>query len=197
VDELLALLGLDPAAYRGRYPHQLSGGQQQRVGVARALAARPEVLLMDEPFGALDPLTRHTLQHELARVQRTLGCTIVLVTHDIDEALLLGQQLVLLERGRIVQAGTPLQLLAHPASPWVSDFLGRATLGQRLLGLRRVAEILRPGEQADGAPLQPGQSLRDALALFLERGVERLPVADAQARPLGAIHFVDLLQRSP
>ena len=195
VDELLALLGLDPAAYRERYPHQLSGGQQQRVGVARALAARPALLLMDEPFGALDPLTRHTLQQELARIQRTLGCTIVLVTHDIDEALHLGQRLVLLDHGRIVQAGTPLQLLAQPASPWVSDFLGRATLGQRLLGLRTVAEILRPGEQADGAALQPGQSLRDALALFLNRRAERLPVTDAQARPLGAIHFVDLLRR--
>jgi osmoprotectant transport system ATP-binding protein len=194
VDELLALLGLDPAAYRERYPHQLSGGQQQ-VGVARALAARPALLLMDEPFGALDPLTRHTLQQELARIQRTLGCTIVLVTHDIDEALHLGQRLVLLDHGRIVQAGTPLQLLAQPASPWVSDFLGRATLGQRLLGLRTVAEILRPGEQADGAALQPGQSLRDALALFLNRRAERLPVTDAQARPLGAIHFVDLLRR--
>jgi osmoprotectant transport system ATP-binding protein len=197
VDELLGLLGLDPAAFRERYPHQLSGGQQQRVGVARALAARPEVLLMDEPFGALDPLTRHTLQHELARIQRTLGCTIVLVTHDIDEALLLGQRLVLLERGRIVQAGTPLQLLAHPTHSSVSDFLGRATLGQRLLGLRTVAEILRPGEAADGAALQPGQSLREALALFLERGAERLPVADAQARHLGAIHFVDLLRPLP
>jgi osmoprotectant transport system ATP-binding protein len=195
VDELLTLLGLDPAAHRERYPHQLSGGQQQRVGVARALAARPALLLMDEPFGALDPLTRHTLQQELARIQRTLGCTIVLVTHDIDEALHLGQRLVLLDHGRIVQAGTPLQLLAQPASLWVSDFLGRATLGQRLLGLRTVAEILRPGEQAAGTALQPGQSLRDALALFLNRRAERLPVADAQARPLGAIHFVDLLRQ--
>jgi osmoprotectant transport system ATP-binding protein len=194
VDELLALLGLDPAPFRGRYPHQLSGGQQQRVGVARALAARPALLLMDEPFGALDPLARQALQQELARIQRALGCTIVLVTHDIDEALLLGQQLVLLDHGRVVQAGTPHELLARPASDAVSDFLGRATLGQRLLGQRRVAEVLRAGESADGAALRPEQSLQDALAVFLERRVERLPVADAMARPLGAIHFVDLLR---
>jgi osmoprotectant transport system ATP-binding protein len=194
VDELLELLGLDPVHHRGRYPHELSGGQQQRVGVARALAARPALLLMDEPFGALDPLARQALQQELARIQRALGCTIVLVTHDIDEALLLGQQLVLLDHGRVVQAGTPHELLARPASDAVSDFLGRATLGQRLLGQRRVAEVLRAGERADGAALLPEQTLQDALAAFLERRVERLPVADAMARPLGAIHFVDLLR---
>jgi osmoprotectant transport system ATP-binding protein len=194
VDELLVMLGLDPAHYRARYPHQLSGGQQQRVGVARALAARPALLLMDEPFGALDPLARLALQQELARIQRALGCTIVLVTHDIDEALRLGQRLVLLDHGRVVQAGTPHELLARPASGAVSDFLGRATLAQRLLGQRRVGEILRAGERAEGAALQPEQTLQEALAAFLERRVERLPVADAMARPLGAIHFVDLLR---
>ena len=119
---MLTLLGLEPALYRDRYPHQLSGGQQQRVGVARALAADPEVLLMDEPFGALDPITRQALQQELARIQRASGKTIVLVTHDIDEALRLATRIVLLDHGRIVQAGTPAQLLAQPAS----DF------GQRL-----------------------------------------------------------------
>jgi len=194
VDELLTLLGLDPARYRDRYPHQLSGGQQQRVGVARALAARPAVLLMDEPFGALDPLTRQSLQQELARIQRALGSTIVLVTHDIDEALRLGQRIVLLDQGRIVQAGTPADLLARPASEKVSDFLGRATLGQRLLGLRTVAEIVRQGETADGVPLAPDQTLQDALTAFLTRRVDRLPVADAQAGPLGAIQFIDLLR---
>ncbi len=194
VDELMTLLGLEPGRYRDRYPHQLSGGQQQRIGVARALAARPAVLLMDEPFGALDPLTRETLQHELARIQRALGSTVVLVTHDIDEALRLGQRLVLLDHGRIVQAGTPAQLLAQPANAQVSEFLGRATLGQRLLGLRRVAQILRRGEAADGAPLRPDQTLQDALAAFLALGVERLPVADEDGRPLGAIRFVDLLR---
>ena len=144
VDELLVLLELEPAAYRQRYPHQLSGGQQQRVGVARALAADPEVLLMDEPFGALDPLTRQSLQRALAHIHRASGKTIVLVTHDIDEALRLATRIVLLERGRIVQVGTPLQLLAQPATAAVADFLGRGDLGLKLLGLQSVAQHMRP-----------------------------------------------------
>jgi osmoprotectant transport system ATP-binding protein len=194
VDELLTLLGLEPARYGGRYPHQLSGGEQQRVGVARALAARPKLLLMDEPFGALDPITRQTLQEELTRIQQALGSTIVLVTHDIDEALRLGQRLVLLDHGRIVQAGPPAELLAQPVSPQVSDFLGRGTLGARLLGQRRVAELLRPGEAANGEPLRSDQTLQEALAAFLERRMACLPVVDAQAVPVGAIRFIDLLR---
>jgi osmoprotectant transport system ATP-binding protein len=197
VEELLTLLGLEPAQYGGRYPHQLSGGQQQRVGVARALAARPALLLMDEPFGALDPVTRQSLQLELARIQQALGSTIVMVTHDIDEAFRLGQRLVLLEHGSILQAGTPTELLRRPASPQVSDFLGRTTLGTRLLGQRRVAEILRRGETAEGQALRPDQSLQEALAAFLIQRVERLPVADDRARPLGAIRFIDLLRDPP
>ncbi len=114
VDELLALLGLAPDAFRDRYPHQLSGGQQQRVGVARALAADPEVLLMDEPFGALDPVTRSALQQEMRRIHQLLGRTIVLVTHDIDEALGLAEHLVLMDNGEVVQQGTPLALLTAP-----------------------------------------------------------------------------------
>jgi osmoprotectant transport system ATP-binding protein len=110
VDELMALLGLEPGL-RERYPHQLSGGQQQRVGVARALAANPEVLLMDEPFGALDPVTREALQQEMIRIHRLLGRTIVLVTHDIDEALRLADHLVLMDGGEVVQQGEPLQML--------------------------------------------------------------------------------------
>jgi osmoprotectant transport system ATP-binding protein len=197
VDELLALLGLDPQAYRGRYPHQLSGGQQQRVGVARALAADPEALLMDEPFGALDPITRQTLQGELARIHRASGKTIVLVTHDIDEALRLATRIVLLDHGRIVQRGTPAQLLAQPANDFVSDFIGRSDLGLKLLGLQTVAERVRAGEHAEGAAIATTMSLRDALSLFVERHVERLPVADAQGRVVGALHFADLLARPP
>jgi osmoprotectant transport system ATP-binding protein len=194
VDELLALLGLDPALYRERYPQQLSGGQQQRVGVARALAADPEVLLMDEPFGALDPVNRLALQQELARIHRASGKTIVLVTHDIDEALRLATRVVLLDRGRIVQEGTPAQLLAEPANASVSDFIGRSDLGLRLLGLQTVAERLRAGEPADGEAIAATLSLRDALSLFVTRRTERLPVVDAAGRPLGAIHFADLLR---
>ena len=197
VEELLTLLLLEPAQYGGRYPHQLSGGLQQRVGVARALAARPALLLMDEPFGALDPLTRQALQQELARIQQALGSTIVLVTHDLDEAFRLGQRLMLLDHGRILQAGTPTELLTRPVNTQVSDFLGGTTLGTRLLGQRRVAEILRPAETAKGQALRLDQSLQEALAAFLTQGVERLPVADEQARPLGAIRFIDLLRDPP
>jgi osmoprotectant transport system ATP-binding protein len=195
VDELLALFGLDPQAYRGRYPHQLSGGQQQRVGVARALAADPEALLMDEPFGALDPITRRTLQDELARIHRASGKTIVLVTHDIDEALYLATRIVLLDHGRIVQAGAPRQLLAQPANDFVSDFVGRSDLGLKLLGLQTVAERMRAGEPADGTAIAATMNLRDALSLFVERHVERLPVADAQGRVVGALYYADLLAR--
>ena len=200
VDELLTLLGLEPQAYRGRFPHQLSGGQQQRVGVARALAADPEALLMDEPFGALDPITRLTLQDELARIHRASGKTIVLVTHDIDEALRLATRIVLLDRGRVVQAGTPAQLLAQPASELVSDFLGRNDLGLKLLGLHRVAERMQlgvPAEVTAGAQITATLSLRDALSIFVERQVDRLPVADADGRVVGTLHFADLLVRRP
>jgi osmoprotectant transport system ATP-binding protein len=115
VNELLTLLAMDPKQYAARYPHQLSGGQQQRIGVARALAADPDVLLMDEPFGALDPVTRSSLQVTLKQIQQSTGKTILFVTHDIDEALLLATRIVLLNQGRIVQVGTPLQLLQQPA----------------------------------------------------------------------------------
>ena len=198
VDELLVLLGLEPAVYRRRYPHQLSGGQQQRVGVARALAADPELLLMDEPFGALDPITRQSLQQEMLRIHRASGKTIVLVTHDIEEALRLATRIVLLDHGRIVQVGTPEELLAQPANAFVGDFFGRAELGLRLLALHQVADRLRVGEHADGVPLAAAASLRDALSQFVVQRAERLPVEDAAGRPLGAIRFSDLLRpRSP
>ncbi len=193
IDELMALLGLDPQL-RGRYPHQLSGGQQQRVGVARALAADPEVLLMDEPFGALDPVTRGTLQQEMKRIHRLLGRTIVLVTHDIDEALQLADNLVLMDEGRVVQQGTPLEMLTRPANAFVRTFFGRSELGVRLLSLRSVGDYVRPGEQVAGEPLDAAMTLRDALSAFVARRCEVLPVANAEGVSYGAIHFQDLLR---
>lgn len=193
VDELMALLGLD-ASLRDRYPHQLSGGQQQRVGVARALAANPQVLLMDEPFGALDPVTRGALQAEMSRIHRILGRTIVLVTHDIDEALRLADRLILMDHGEVVQQGTPLELLTSPANDFVREFFGRSELGVRLLSLRTVRDYLRPHDaQIGGEPLHDGMSLRDALSAFVARQCEVLPVADGQGTPCGTIHFRDLL----
>ncbi len=193
VDELMALLGLDDSL-RDRFPHQLSGGQQQRVGVARALAADPEVLLMDEPFGALDPVTRGALQQEMIRIHRLLGRTIVLVTHDIDEALQLADHLVLMDSGAIVQQGTLLEMLTRPANPFVRDFFGRSELGVRLLSLRQVSAWMRVGETAEGEPLRDDMTLREALSQFVARQCDVLPVADAQGVPCGTLHFRDLLR---
>ena len=122
VDELLTLLALDPASYRNRMPRQLSGGQQQRVGVARALAADPEILLMDEPFGALDAVTRDALQGEMVRIHETTGKTIVMVTHDVDEAIRLATRIVVMEAGRIVQNAPPEEILLSPANDFVERF---------------------------------------------------------------------------
>lgn len=142
-------VGLDRAMAR-RYPAQLSGGQQQRVGVARGLAVDPNILLMDEPFGAVDPIVRAELQQELLRLQRELGKTVVFVTHDIDEAFLLGDQVVILEKGAsIAQKGTPAEILANPASDFVASFIG-AERGKRALHLREVdgRRILVDGDGA-------------------------------------------------
>ena len=193
VDELMALLGLE-SSMRERLPHQLSGGQQQRVGVARALAANPEVLLMDEPFGALDPVTRHSLQQEMRRIHQLLGRTIVLVTHDIDEALRLADHLVLMDNGEVVQQGTPLSMLTAPQNDFVREFFGRSELGVRLLSLRGVADYVRPQEQAEGEPLRASMSLREALSLFVARRTEVLPVVNDDGVPCGALHFADLLR---
>ena len=196
IDELMALLGLEPTL-RTRFPHQLSGGQQQRVGVARALAGDPEVLLMDEPFGALDPVTRGALQQEMRRIHQLLGRTIVLVTHDIDEALRLADNIILLDGGEVVQQGTPLQLLSQPGSEFVRTFFGRSELGVRLLSLRRVADFVRHGEQAEGEAIIATASLRDALSGFMDQRRTVLPVADEAGRAYGTLHFADLLREEP
>ncbi|ROS16647.1 osmoprotectant transport system ATP-binding protein [Raoultella sp. BIGb0399] len=192
VDELMALLGLDPAL-GARYPHQLSGGQQQRVGVARALAANPDVLLMDEPFGALDPVTRDALQQEMIRIHRLLGRTIVLVTHDVDEALRLADHLVLMDGGEVVQQGEPLQMLLNPQNAFVETFFGHSELGVRLLALRGVGECLRRDERLAGDTLQVTMTLREALSQFITHRCEVLPVVDEQGQACGTLHFADLL----
>ncbi len=123
VDELLDMVGLPPAEFRDRYPAELSGGQRQRVGVARALALDPEILLMDEPFGALDPITRSRLQREFKELENRVAKTIVIVTHDLDEAFLLGHRIALLNQGKLVQVGAPSELQEQPATPWVRAFM--------------------------------------------------------------------------
>ena len=194
VSELLELLRLNPETYRSKYPHQLSGGEQQRVGVARALAADPDLLLMDEPFAAVDPVTRAALQEEIVRIQRATQKTILFVTHDIEEALILASDIAILDHGRLAQWGTPLDLLEHPASDFVAEFVGGAASGLKLLSLRTVAERLHPGDEAEGEPLSSEASLRDALAAMAARHTERLPVVDRAGRPLGAITLQDLVR---
>ncbi|GAA1386657.1 ABC transporter ATP-binding protein [Catellatospora chokoriensis] len=169
--ELMDLVGLDPARYADRYPHELSGGQRQRVGVARALAADPVVLLMDEPFSAVDPIVRGRLQDEFLRLQQTVRKTIVFVTHDVDEAVRLGDRIaVLSEGGKLEQFAPPAELLAKPANTFVAEFVG-ADRGIKLLAVTPIPrDGLRPMPDAtDGAPSVPVDgSLRDALAALLE-----------------------------
>jgi len=194
VTELLELLRLDPESYRRKYPHQLSGGEQQRIGVARALAADPELLLMDEPFGAVDPITRDALQNEIARIHAATKKTIVFVTHDIEEALRLATIIAILERGRLAQWGAPIDIVEHPASAFVRDFVGGEGSGLKLLGLRKIAERMRLGGSAAGLPLSADASLREALAAMTERHTDRLPVADASGRAIGIIMLADLVR---
>ncbi len=193
VTELLTLFDMPPEQFRQRYPHQLSGGQQQRVGVARALAADPAVLLMDEPFGALDPVTRAALQLELKRVHQSSGKTIALVTHDIDEALLLADRIVLLNQGQIVQVASPLELLSNPVNDFVLDFVGRSDLGIKLLSLKAVAPLVRLAPAPPGAPaLAQTATLREAVATLAAQGVGVLSVVNPQQQPVGSLHAADI-----
>lgn len=194
VDELLAMLRLDPRTFGGRYPHQLSGGEQQRVGVARALAADPELLLMDEPFAALDPVNRDALQEEVLRIHRLTKKTILFVTHDIEEALRLATRMAVMNGGRLAQQGRPVEILEAPADDFVRDFVGRQGLGLKLLSVRRVADRLRPGESAEGEPLPLDAPLREALSAMMQRRRDRLPVADAEGRRVGVIALADLVK---
>ena len=196
VTTLLQLFDLDPETYRPRYPHQLSGGQQQRVGVARALAADPDVLLMDEPFGALDPLIRASLQQEIKRVHRASGKTIVMVTHDIDEALLLATKIVLLDHGKIVQVGTPLRLLAAPASPLVAEFVGGSDAGLKLLSLQAAAGLARPEPRREGASLPDTTTLRDAVSFLAAHQAAWVNLADETGAHGGVLHAADIFGRA-
>lgn len=193
VSELLTLFRLDPQNYRSKYPHQLSGGEQQRVGVARALAADPEVLLMDEPFGAIDPITRDALQAEVLRIHRATGKTIVFVTHDIEEALRLATVIAIFHDGRLAQMGTPLEIIERPADDFVRDFVGVQGIGLKLLSVRRVADRVRRDESAEGEPVSAEASLAEALAAMVARGADRLPVAEASG-VVGAIALADLVR---
>ncbi len=175
VDELLTLFDMAPQEFRDRYPLELSGGQQQRVGVARALASRPDLLLMDEPFGALDPIIRAQAQKDLRQIQRTLGSTIVLVTHDMDEAIRLGDNVGVMDHAHLVQYGPPHDIVARPANPFVADMVGDTERPIRLLSLISVGDLIEPGA-AEGDMLPDTASLRDALSACLWTGRDAVPI---------------------
>lgn len=184
--ELLALVGLEPGQFGDKHPHELSGGQAQRVGVARALAADPPVLLMDEPFGALDPLARDKLQEAFLDIQRRLQKTIVLVTHDIDEALRLGDRVALLNAGELAQFGTPNDLVRHPESEFVRQFLGEDALLRQLAGLT-ASQLAQPGD-ATGLPQIDGTlNVRSALSVMLGQRSDALAVLDADGQVQGVL----------
>jgi osmoprotectant transport system ATP-binding protein len=175
VVELMELFQLDPAEFRDRLPHELSGGQQQRVGVARALAAGPNILLMDEPFGALDPVIRAKAQEDLLNIQRKFGTTIVLVTHDMEEAIHLGDTIAVMDKGKLLQAAKPAEIIAKPATPFVAQLIGTNERPFRLLSLAKVADHIEAGD-APGEAIDATASLRDAFAELLWSGRPALPV---------------------
>jgi osmoprotectant transport system ATP-binding protein len=189
VDELLSLFQLEPQNYRDRHPVQLSGGEQQRVGVARALAAEPDVLLMDEPFGALDPIIRAKAQDDLLQIQRKTGVTVLLVTHDMDEAMRLGDRIAVMAEGKVVQYADPATLLVKPATDFVDNLVGTADRPFRLLSLRKVDDVMEPGGADGGEPVQPSTSLREAYANMLWQGREALPVVDASGAAIGQVRL--------
>jgi osmoprotectant transport system ATP-binding protein len=199
VHELLDLVGLDPPEeFAKRYPSQLSGGQRQRVGLARAMAADPPLMLMDEPFGAIDPITRERLQDDFLRLHKEIRKTVIFVTHDIDEAIKMGDRIAILRQGGILaQYDTPEAILAHPADDFVARFCG-ADRGLKRLSLRRLSEVdlLEPTSEArDAAPSESlNTTLRDALSAMLASGSDTLLVTDEEGNVAGMI-TIDLVSR--
>jgi len=196
VDELLTLVGLEPHEYRERYPHQLSGGQRQRVGFARALGADPPILLMDEPFGAVDRITRERLQHEFINIQRAVRKTVVFVTHDIDEAVLVGDHICLFQmQAKVAQFDTPEAILTHPASDYVAEFLGRERLVRRMSVVTIDPQTLEhPSGPRHGEPhVAVNSSLTEAFAAALTSPTEAAAVFD-QDRYIGTFTATSLLE---
>lgn len=183
VRELLKLAGLDPSIYMERYPLELSGGQQQRVGVVRALAGDPNIVLMDEPFSALDPISREQLQDELRKLQREIRKTIVFVTHDMDEALKIADHIVVMREGRIEQKGKPQELLDKPATAFVKDFIGIERINrQRSFGERKLAEFLplfQLEEQRNSLEVSSETTIDEAFSKMEQSGFEHLAITDA------------------
>ncbi|GAC1321808.1 MAG: betaine/proline/choline family ABC transporter ATP-binding protein [Chloroflexota bacterium] len=194
-DELLDLVALPPAEYRKRYPRQLSGGQQQRVGIARAMAADPQVMLMDEPFGAIDAITRADLQDELLAIQRKVGKTVIFVTHDVEEALRLADRIAVMRAGEVVQYDSPLGILDRPADRFVETLLDTGDVF-RHLSLVPVSELMEIGDGArheNGLTIPQDRDARAALSTLIGRGAEEVTVVDADNRPVGHLTLARVL----
>jgi osmoprotectant transport system ATP-binding protein len=188
VEELLDLVSLPPAEYRERYPSQLSGGQQQRVGIARALAADPDILLMDEPFAAVDAITRTRLQDEFLALQDRTHKTVLFVTHDVEEALHLADRLIVMDAGKVLQYDTSFNAIAHPANDFVAELIGASDMMRllRLVTVRNVLEPLRPETAMHACDaISLDTSMRDVLSMLLRSGCEALPVMDATRTLVG------------
>jgi osmoprotectant transport system ATP-binding protein len=194
VDELLAIFQLEPALFRGKFPHQLSGGQQQRVGVARALAAEPAVLLMDEPFGALDPIIRSKAQDDLRDIQRRFGTTVLLVTHDMDEAFRLGDRVAVMSDGKMLQYDRPAMLLTRPSDPFVSRLTGTGDRAMKLLSLTSAGDAAEPGA-CDGPSVPATASLRDVLSDLMWRGAGAATVVNTDGTARGHVTIAGILAR--
>jgi osmoprotectant transport system ATP-binding protein len=186
---LLELVGLDPSGDLRRYPGEFSGGQQQRVGVARAMAVDPPIMLMDEPFGAIDPITRERLQNDFLRLHRQVRKTVIFVTHDIDEAIKMGDRIAIMREGQLVQWGTSDELLASPANDFVASFVG-ADRGLKRLGVWTMRDLeLEPVGGAPGPTATMDTSLRDVLSLMLTEGTNHVDAVDENGAPLGRIRM--------
>lgn len=193
-DALLELIGLEPSQYRHSYPKELSGGQAQRVGVARALAVDPPVLLMDEPFGAVDPLTRERLQDEFLGLQKKLQKTIVMVTHDIDEAIRMGDVIAVMNDGKVAQFATPKTLLQEPADAFVRDFIGADRVLKRL-SCTKARELVNTAIKEHTATfVYHDDDVRKALSIMLGQGLQSMAVVDAENQVLGHLQLEHILE---
>ncbi|MDO4266782.1 MAG: ABC transporter ATP-binding protein [Eubacteriales bacterium] len=188
IDEMMHLVNLEPQVYRNRYPSQLSGGQQQRVGIARAFAADPPIVLMDEPFSALDPVTRTELQAEIHDLQRTTGKTIVFVTHDMDEAIKLADRICIIQNGRIAQCDIPENILKHPSNQYVQDFIGKNRLWANPEYIR-AADIMRLRPLS----INRGRTVLQALTIMRQYGIDSLLLTDEKNRLLGLVRIQALM----
>lgn len=189
--ELLEMMALEPAVFLRRFPKELSGGQQQRIGVARALAADPPVLLMDEPFGAIDPINREVIQDEFLKMQRAIHKTIMFVSHDIDEAVKMGDKIAIFCEGKLVQYDTPDRILSHPADGFIADFVGSDRTLKRLR-LLTVVDALESG----GPSVRPSDDIQTAVRLMREHGHQNIVVVSQTSKPTGSLHLNDIVELS-